>query len=253
MTSPRQGRIRRALTRLGSRVRERDFLGFFLLLLAAVPDFLCAFRCVIVTRGPAKFRIPARRSSKSTVCRRLEPGKVRDLQFASNMEEGTPEQLRNRFAGALSHGHEGFIAEKDGKVIAYTWAAYDVCSIPEVRYERNLEPDEAQSLRSYVHPDHRFSPVYLELMRQMSDRFLERDVRWCLGHTDYLNKHSVRTHGRMGYEPIGRIALFEIPFVSFQTRRLDPESDRTRWSVRLRPRRTGERVNPGPQPSKVVY
>ena len=252
MASTRQGRIRRALSRLGSQVRERDFLGFFLLLLAAVPDFLCAFRCVIVTRGPAKFRIPVRRSSKGTVCRRLQAGDVRDLQFASNMEEGTPEQLRSRFAGALKDGHDGFIAEKDGKVVAYTWAAYDVCHIPEVRYERNLEPNEAQSLRSYVHPDYRFSPVYLELMRQMSECLLEHGVEWCFGHTDYLNKHSVRTHGRMGYEPIGRIALFEIPFVSFQTRRLPPESNRTKWSVRMKPRRTGERVNPEPQPSKVV-
>ena len=247
-----QGRIRRALRRLGSAVRERDFLGFFLLLLSAIPDFLCAFRCVIVTRGPAKFRIPVRRSPKNTVCRRLEPADVRTLEFASDMEEGTPEQLRKRFAKDLSSDHEGFVAEKDGKVVAYTWAAYNVCRIPEVRYERTLEPDEAQSLKSYVHPDHRFSPIYLELMRQMSDRLLERDIRWCFGHTDYLNKHSVRTHGRMGYEPIGRIALFEIPFVSFQSRRLDPESNRAAWSIRLKPR-TEDRVNPEPQPSKVVY
>ena len=248
----RQGRIRRAWRRLGSQVRERDVLGFFLLLLSVVPDALCAFRCVIVTRGRARFKIPARRRPEATVCRRLEPRDLRDLQFAPDMEEGTPEQLRERFGRALADGHDGFVVEKDGKVVAYTWAAYDVCRIPEVRYERVLQSDEAQSLRSYVHPDHRFSPVYLDLMRRMSDRLLERDIAWCFGHTDYLNKHSVRTHGRLGYEPIGRIALFEIPFLSFQTRRLETDSNRTRWSVRWKPRRSEEPVNPEPQPSKVV-
>jgi ribosomal protein S18 acetylase RimI-like enzyme len=248
-TEKKRGRLGRALDKIGATVRERDWLGVLLLLEKAVPDSLCAFRCVVVTRGPAEFKIPALRRRKNTVCRQLAPADVRALEFLPEMEEGTPDELKKRFAEDLTQGLEGFVTEVNGKTVAYTFAAYDLCEIPEVCFERELSLGEAQSLKSYVHPTHRFSGVYLELMREISRRLVERDVRWCFGHTDHLNQHSLRTHKRLGYREVGRIAMIDVPFLRLRARRLEFESNRFHWSLSRKRPRADESVDPSQQRS----
>ena len=245
----KKSRLGRALEQLGAAIRERDWLGALLLLEKGLPDSLFMFRCVIVTRCPAEFKMPALRKRKNTVCRQLTSADVRTLEFAPGMEEGTPDELKKRFAEDLTQGLEGFITEVNGKTVAYTFAAYDLCRIPEVCFENELALGEAQSLRSYVHPTHRFSGVYIELMRKISDRLVARDVRWCFGHTDHLNQHSFRTHTRLGYRKIGRIAMIEVPFLRLRARRLEFESNRLRWTLSRKRPRGRETVNPSPQRS----
>jgi hypothetical protein len=245
----KRSRLGRAYDKIAAAIRERDWLGVLLLVEKAVPDSLCSFRCVVVTRGPAELKIPTLRRRKNTVCRQLTPADVPSLEFLPDMEEGTPDELKKRFAVDLDQGLEGFIIEVDGKTVAYTFAAFELCEIPEVCFERELRLGEAQSLKSYVHPTHRFSGVYLELMREISRRLVERDVRWCYGHTDHLNQHSLRTHARLGYREVGRIAMIEVPFLRLRARRLEFESNRFHWTLGRKRPRAEENENPSPQRS----
>jgi|GEM_PF-4523218 len=216
-------------------VREKDFGGLALLFAGSIPKSIFYISRVVITRSQS---IPNFPSPQNVLFRRLHPSELLPVDSLPLSEWDSAEALQRWFTNELAHHRDGFVATLGEKVIAYAWVAYSQHHIPEVKFNLPLEADEACTYKSYVDPQYRLSRVYAGLAKFIFTDLRQRGIRWFVGYGDHYNRHSIRTHQRMGYEIVGWIMLVEFLFLSLQLRRLRSESDRFCWSFGLRSRKS---------------
>lgn len=199
---------------------------FVVVALQRLPGIGSRVRMVVLTRSHS---IPSLPMSHNVVYRRLHPGERLPLELLPARGVQTPEFRQARFTEALDRGSEGFVAELDGRIVAYTWAAYHRHLIPEVWFELALGPDEACTYASYVMPAFRYTRVYGGLARFQLTSLRDRGTRSFVGYANLASRHSVHAHRRLGYEVIGCVLLIRLPFVALQVTRLATDGGRRRW------------------------
>ena len=195
----------------------------------AIPSSLLHFRLLAITRTRS---IPVFQARVGVKYRRL---KSEDFPTAFQPRTGSPDPVYANVMRDLRHGSEVFVAERDDRIVAYIMTAYQSHYIPEVRFLLPLRPDEACTSRSYVDPElRRFSGVYPGLASFAFSQVSSEGIRSLLGYAIIINRYSMRTHRRLGYEQVGWVGLLQLPFGSLQLSRLDFDGGRLRW--RLLPR-----------------
>jgi hypothetical protein len=206
----------------------------------AIPSSLLHFRLLAITRTRS---IPALRARIGVRYHRL---KSEDVLGAFPPRAGSPDPVYEHLVRDLRNGNEVFVAERDGRIVAYIMAAYDQHYIPEVRFLLPLRPDEACTSRAYVDPDlRRYSGVYPGLASFVFSELSRQGIRSLLGYAILINRYSIRTHRRLGYEQVGWVGLLQLPFGSLQVSRLDFDGGRLRWRL-LSPSRRGDPDRPSP-------
>lgn len=208
--------------------RDRDWARLLLLSNRTLPPSLFRLYIVVITRSHS---IPNLPSAHNVVYRRLDRDEPLPPASLPAMEWGNAERLRARFQEFLSAGYTGFVAEIDGRIVAYAWVAYGRYHISEVDYELSLAPDEAFTFYSGVAPEYRYSRVYVGLAKYVLSYLQSRGIRRFVGWGSPENPHSVRTHVRMGYEIAGWVASAQCPFGTLQLRRMQAEGGKIRWRV----------------------
>jgi GNAT superfamily N-acetyltransferase len=221
------------LSRLALLVRQRNGVALLQLSHKLLPRWLFRFERIVITRGD---RIPECPMPRDILFERLQADDPLPGAALAALEDPDPVALGRRCRDDLARGRDGYVARRDGAIVAYAWAARQRHHVPEVGFELLLQPDEACTYRSYVAPSYRFTRVYAALARFALDDLRRRGARWFIGYGQSANLHSIQTHKRMGYEIVGWIALVEFLAVSLQVRRLRSEAGRMRWRLALRKR-----------------
>lgn len=218
--------LRSKLKTVRALLRRGDLRTLLILAVQRLPVIGKRLHMIVVTRSHS---VPSLPLPRNVVYRRLLPGEPLPLAVFSRSQGGpVPQVRRTRFLDALSRGSDGFVAEIDGRIVAYTWAAYHRHPIPEVRFELTLGTDEACTYASYVLPEFRYSRLYPGLVRFALSSLQERGIRSFIGYSHATSRHSIGAHGRMGYRVVGWIILIRLPFVHLQVAKLGP-SGRPHW------------------------
>ncbi len=224
-------------TRLLRLLRERDLDGLLVLVRRCVPRRLLRIDRIVITRGEA---VPESTLPRDVVLERLEAEKPLPAAAFALIAASDPDAdqgwLERRFRADLAQGRQGFVARRGQDIVAYAWAARERLYVPEVKCELLLQADEACTYRSYVAPPYRFTRVYGGLARFTLSNLRGQGVRWFVGYGQYDNRHSIRTHARLGYESVGWILRVEFLFGSLHMRRLRSEGNRLRWKLGRRKR-----------------
>ena len=228
------GKLKKVVREIATSGAERDFLALVMLVSRVFPRFIFRVQGVVLTRSPSRLKLPDLPSRHQVVCRPLQPGEVPPLACLPKHEWKSPEELQSSFAEHVINGHQGFVAEIGGKIVAYDWVAYGRYSIPEVRFEGHLQSDEACTFDVYVDPAYRYTRVYVALVRFVSTYLRERGFRWFIGYGDHTNRDSIRTHQRIGYEIFGRVIMISSPPGFFWVRKLKGEANGWQCSFRRR-------------------
>jgi GNAT superfamily N-acetyltransferase len=226
------GRLRLKIGAAGNFVRDGEILRPLLMVLHGLPSWALAIHAVIITR--ARY-IPALRIPANVTFRRLQAGEP--LGTVPVKENQSPERQRSRTLKALEEGTDVFVAEVDGRIVGYAWAAYNCCDIPEVRLQLPLSPDEVSTCRAYVEPAYRFSGIYPGLANFACNDLRQRGIKALFGYTDFTNRHSIRTHEKLGYETVGWACLVRMPLFDLQITRLAWQGQGVRYRVLRRPGR----------------
>jgi L-amino acid N-acyltransferase YncA len=232
-------RIRHEMRALAALLRDGNHLGLMVRLARRLPPSLARVRALVITCG---YSVPVFPVPTTVTYRRLQ---LEDADLFQTLPVRPGEHLpevRARFAQDLRRGHDGFVAVLEGKVVAYAWVAYRYYHLERLRFDFALGPDEAITFRSYVVPEHRYSRVYGGLATYVLTAVRARGVRAFFGSAEADNRHSIRTHRRMGYEVVGWLLRAELPFVDLQVTRLPRDGGRLRWRRLRRPARPSAHV-----------
>lgn len=227
-------KLRNAGEQVGTAVAEKDFLSLLLLLGKVLPPSIFSIRALVVTRALASLKIPVSRPVQGLVCRVLSQNEVIPLSSLPEALGIHRESLQTTFHGYLAEGCDGFVAEVDGKIVAYAWVAYGHFRFPAVNFKGELGGDEAHTFDSYVDLPYRYRGVYAELANFLSLYVSRRGIRWVMGQGDPTNRHSIKTHVKLGYRIVGHVILMNFPFGSLQVRKLERESNRWQWAYTSR-------------------
>jgi GNAT superfamily N-acetyltransferase len=220
-------RLRIKVATIATLVREGEILRPLLLSANAVPPSVLRVYVFVITQARS---ILALRAPTDVRFRRLRPGEPLDRLPARDGED--PELLRGSLLKELGDGrHELFAAETDSGIVAYTCVARRYHDIPEVRLRLALGADEACTYRSYVEPAHRYSWVYAGLAAFVFTQLHSCGISSFVGYANFANRHSIRTHERLGYHRAGWACLVRMPFLDLQITHLDWHGEGVRFRV----------------------
>lgn len=227
------GHHRQVLGRLRRLARERNVFALLQLSQKAIPRWLLFFDRVVITRSEL---VPEISMPRDVIFRRVEATPPLEA-FERLAEPGADASwLQRRFHDDLASGREGFAGWQGDAIVAYAWAARGHQSMTEVKCDLLLQPDEACTYRSYVIPALRLSRVYGGMARFTLQELRARGIRWFIGYGQYANRHSIRTHQRMGYEIVGWVLMVEFLAWALHVRNLACEGNRRRWELSRRKR-----------------
>jgi hypothetical protein len=200
----------------------------------AIPSSLLHFRLLAITRARS---VPAFQARVGVRYHRI---KSEDFPTAFRARTGSYDPVYANVMRDLRHGSEVFVAERHERIVAYIMTAYQNHYIPEVRFLLPLRPDEACTTRAYVDPElRRYSGVYPGLASFVFSQVSGEGIHSLLGYAIMINRYSMRTHRRLGYEQVGWVGLLQLPFGSLQVSRLDSDGGRLRWRLLPPNRRRG--------------
>ena len=232
-------RLKAKMAAVAAQLRDgevaRPWIAACVIAARAMPSSLLHFRLLVITRATS---IPTFQARVGVRYHRLKP---EELRTTFGPRVGSPDPVYASAMRDLKHASEVFVAERDEKIVAYIMVAHQGHLIPEVRFHLPLRPDEVCTSRSYVDPVYRrYSGVYPGLSSFLYSQLNSDGIRSLLGYAVMVNRYSIRTHQRLGYEQVGWVALLQLPFGSLQVSRLDFDGGRLRWRLLPPNRRGGE-------------
>ncbi|MGD0977598.1 MAG: GNAT family N-acetyltransferase [Candidatus Bathyarchaeia archaeon] len=137
-----------------------------------------------------------------------------DVRLADNTD--TPkfdrfQKFRGGKAGErLKAGHLCFIAEKNGKIINYTWVAFHEAYIDEIERKIIVSPCSAYGYDEYTDPEYRGMGVFPMVLGSTSDYLFQNGIKEIYELVSSNNFPSLRSHQKMGSRKMGEITLVRL-------------------------------------------
>jgi GNAT superfamily N-acetyltransferase len=107
-------------------------------------------------------------------------------------------------------GHLCFIAEKNGKIVNYTWIAFHEAYIDEIERKITIGPCSAYIYDEFTDPEYRGMGILPTVLMNASDYLYQNGIKEIYELVGSNNYPSLRSHQKTGSRKMGKITLLRM-------------------------------------------
>jgi GNAT superfamily N-acetyltransferase len=162
-----------------------------------------AFVEMIVLETSSKISLDALANRAKMDIRLADNGDVRKFDRFEKFRLGEAEDR-------LKAGQLCFIAEKDGKIVNYTWISFHEGYVLELERKILIDPDSAYGYDEYTDPEYRGMGILPTVLANASEHLFQNGIKRLYELVSSSNFPSLRSHQKTGARKIGKVTLLRL-------------------------------------------